>query len=243
MSRFSVCSSDVCIWIWRRADREMEAIDEYTGWSVRDVTKRNENTTKKNPLYYQLMVRTRVGGTPLSCPNTLTLMTGHGGRGTVHTARRSCNTWRTAFSEWHVQRPRWSVGGKLHSVVFVRTQVTWRTPTRKSLETSSPGNSRAMGWAQHGRTSDFCYVSSKNSRDFRGPWIMTCRMSSSLFLSRILPPVWDTIRPFSRNMLYHFTMSRCEGMWWQLYWRRKARWVLVTLKNCAYHTATRLNRL
>jgi hypothetical protein len=26
----------------------------------------------------------------------------------------------------------------------------------KSLEASSPGNSRTMGWAHHGRTSDFC---------------------------------------------------------------------------------------
>jgi hypothetical protein len=39
---------------------------------------------------------------------------------------------------------------------FVCTQVTWLTPTRKILEASSPGNSRAMGWAHHGRTSDFC---------------------------------------------------------------------------------------
>jgi hypothetical protein len=54
----------------------------------------------------------------------------HGGRGTIHTARTSC----TAFPEWSVQRPRWSsVDGQLHSVVLVRTQVTWRTPTRKSL--------------------------------------------------------------------------------------------------------------
>jgi hypothetical protein len=34
--------------------------------------------------------------------------------------------------------------------------VSWHTPTRKSLEASSPGNLRAMGWAHHGRTSDFC---------------------------------------------------------------------------------------
>jgi hypothetical protein len=81
----------------------------------------------------------------------------HGGRGTVHTARTSCATWRAAFPEWSGQRPRWpSVGGHLHSVVFVRTQVTWPTPTRRSLEVSSPGNSRAMGWAHHGSTSDFC---------------------------------------------------------------------------------------
>jgi hypothetical protein len=80
----------------------------------------------------------------------------HCGRGTVHTARTSCNTWRS-IREWYVHRPRWSVGGQLHSVVFVRTQVTWCTPTRKS-----PVNSRAMGWAHHSRTSDFCYVSSKN---------------------------------------------------------------------------------
>jgi hypothetical protein len=76
----------------------------------------------------------------------------HGGRGTVHTARTSFATWRAAFPEWSVQRPRWSsVGDHLHSVVFVCTQVTWRILTRKSL-----GNSRAMGWAHHGRTRDFC---------------------------------------------------------------------------------------
>jgi hypothetical protein len=81
----------------------------------------------------------------------------HGGCGTVHTEPISCATWRATFPEWSVQRPRWSsVGGQLHSVVFVHTQVTWRTPTRKSLEASSPWNSRAMGWAHHGRISDFC---------------------------------------------------------------------------------------
>jgi hypothetical protein len=77
--------------------------------------------------------------------------------GAVHTARRICPTWRAAFPEWPVQRPRGStVRGHLHSVVFVCTQVTWRTPTRISLDASSLGNSRAMGWAHHGRTSDFC---------------------------------------------------------------------------------------
>jgi hypothetical protein len=29
-------------------------------------------------------------------------------------------------------------------------------PPHESLEASSPGNSRAMGWAHHGRTTDFC---------------------------------------------------------------------------------------
>jgi hypothetical protein len=43
-------------------------------------------------------------------------------------------------------------------------------------------------------------------------------------------------RPFSRNMFYHFTISRCEGTWWQLYWHRKAHWVLVTLEDFAYRT-------
>jgi hypothetical protein len=81
----------------------------------------------------------------------------HSGRDTVHTARTSRATWRAAFPDWSVQRLLWSsVGGHLHSVVFVRTKVTWRTPTRKSLEASSPRNSRAMGWAHHGRTSDCC---------------------------------------------------------------------------------------
>jgi hypothetical protein len=32
-----------------------------------------ENAAEKNPLYYHLMVCTHVGGTPLSCPNTITL--------------------------------------------------------------------------------------------------------------------------------------------------------------------------
>jgi hypothetical protein len=86
------------------------------------------------------------------------------------------------------------------------------------------------------------HVSSKISRDFRGLWIMACRIPSFLFLSRNLPPVWGIVRPFSRNM-YHFAMSRCERTWWQLYWRRKARRVFVTLENFSYHTATRLNRL
>jgi hypothetical protein len=43
-----------------------------TGWSIWDV-KRNENVAEKNPLYYQLMVHTCVGRTPLLCSNTLTL--------------------------------------------------------------------------------------------------------------------------------------------------------------------------
>jgi hypothetical protein len=34
----------------------------------------------------------------------------------------------------------------------------------------------------------------------------------------------------------HFTMSRCEGTWWQLYCRRNARWFLVTLENFSYNT-------
>jgi hypothetical protein len=79
-----------------------------------------------------------------------------GGRRTVHTARTICITWRAAFPEWSVQMPRWSVVGQLHSVVFVGAQVTWRTPTRKRLEASSPGNSRAMGWAHQGLISDCC---------------------------------------------------------------------------------------
>jgi hypothetical protein len=80
------------------------------------------------------------------------------------------------------------------------------------------------------------FSTDKRRSDFHGLWIMACRMSSSLFLSRILPPVWGIVRPFSRNMLYHFTMSQCEGTWWQLYWCRKACWVLVTPKNFPYHT-------
>jgi hypothetical protein len=80
-----------------------------------------------------------------------------GGRGTVHTKRTSCATWRAAFPEWSVKTSQWSsVGDQLHSVVFVHTKVTWRTPIWKSLEASSPGNSWAMGWAHHGRTSDCC---------------------------------------------------------------------------------------
>jgi hypothetical protein len=77
---------------------------------------------------------------------------GHDRRGTVHTARTSCATWRTAFPEWSLYRPLWSsVGGQLHSVVFVRTQVTCRMPTRRSLEAS-----RSMGWAHHGSTFGCC---------------------------------------------------------------------------------------
>jgi hypothetical protein len=183
----------------------------------------------------------------------------HGGRGTVRITRTTCNTWRAAFLEWYGQRPQWSVGSQLHSVVSLRTQVTWRTPTRKSLEASSSGNSRAMGWVHHGRTSDCCICRlnqwfsifmrprpgkfflyktralyswcqgpavekrcCKHCRDFRGLWIMACRMSSFLSLSRTLPPVWGIVRPFSRSM-YYFTMSRRQGTWWQMYWRRKAR--------------------
>jgi hypothetical protein len=68
------------------------------------------------------------------------------------------------------KRPQWSsVGSHLHYVVFVCTQVTWDTPTRKSLEASSPGNSRAMQGALHGRNSDFCYVLPKNSHTVRAP--------------------------------------------------------------------------
>jgi hypothetical protein len=44
-----------------------------TEWSIWDVTTRNENVAEKNPLYYQLVVHTSVGGTPLLCHNTLTL--------------------------------------------------------------------------------------------------------------------------------------------------------------------------
>jgi hypothetical protein len=72
--------------------------------------------------------------------------------------------------------------------------------------------------------------------DFHGLWIMACRMSSSMFLSRTLLPVWGVVIPFSRSMLYHFTMSWCEGTWWQLYWHQKARSILATLVNFAYHT-------
>jgi hypothetical protein len=88
----------------------------------------------------------------------------HGGRGRVHTVRTSCATWRAPLPEWSMQRPLWSsVGGQLHSVVFVRTQVAWGTPTRKIPEASSPGNSRAMGWAHHGRASDCCMCRLKTS--------------------------------------------------------------------------------
>jgi hypothetical protein len=81
----------------------------------------------------------------------------HGGRGTVHTARTSCAMWCAAFPEWSFQRSRWSsIGGQLHSVVFVRTQVTWRTPTRKSVEAWSLGNSWAIALAHRGRTSECC---------------------------------------------------------------------------------------
>jgi hypothetical protein len=141
----------------------------------------------------------------------------HGGRGTIHTvhpARRSCATWRAAFPEWFVEWPRWSsVRCQLHSVVFVRTQVTWRTPTRKSLEASSPGNSQAMGWAHHGRTSDCCMCRLKTPATSVDPesWLAEC-----------LPPcschaffrLCEAVRPFSKNILHHFTMSRREGTCW-----------------------------
>jgi hypothetical protein len=87
------------------------------------------------------------------------------------------------------------------------------------------GPSRPHQWLFH--------VPSKNSRDFVGLWIMAYRMSSSPFLPRTPPAVWGIVRQFCRNMLYHFTLSQCEGTWWLLHWRRKARLVLVTLENFA----------
>jgi hypothetical protein len=124
----------------------------------------------------------------------------HGGRGTVYTARTSYATLRAAFPEWSGPRPRWSsVGGHRHSVVFVRRQVTWRTPTRKSLETWSPGNSRAMGWADQGRTSDCCMCRLKT------PALREPNVAERYCVGKW----WCPVRSFSRNM-YHFTMSRMK---------------------------------
>jgi hypothetical protein len=128
-----------------------------TEWPVWDVTKRNGNSAEINPLYYQLMVHIRVGWTPFSCPSTLTLNMTATADAAQFIPRGQVAPRGAEFPEWSVQRQRWcSVGGQLHSVGFVCTHVTLRTPTRKSLEASSPGNSRAMGWAHHGRTSDCC---------------------------------------------------------------------------------------
>jgi hypothetical protein len=128
----------------------------------------------------------------------------HGGRGTVHTVRKSCATWCAAF-------PEWSVRGYVHFVVFIRTQVTWRTPTRKSLAASSLGNSRAMGWAHHGRISDFCMCRLKTPR-------LPCTLNHGLPNVFLPVPVSRSSvcvrhsQTFPRNM-YHFSMSRCKGTW------------------------------
>jgi hypothetical protein len=55
---------------WRR---KVGCFNENTGWSVWDVTKINKNVAEKNLLYYQLMVHKRLGETPLSRHNKLTL--------------------------------------------------------------------------------------------------------------------------------------------------------------------------
>jgi hypothetical protein len=193
-----------------------------------------------NPLYYQLMVHICVGGTPLFLLNILThYHSKWPPRRTRHSSYRPDNLR-------HVARGISGVICAKAAVIFCRRSASFcglcpytsdltYPHTKKSGGVKSgefmghePGPSRPHQWMFH--------ASSKNTRDFRGLWITTCRMSSSLFLSRSLPPVWGIVRPFSRNMLHHFIMSRSEGTWWQLYWRRKARWVLVTLENFAYHT-------
>jgi hypothetical protein len=116
-------------------------VSKCTQWSVWDVTERNENVAEKIPYFLSVF------GT-YTCRKDTTFVSLHNntqhGRCTVYTSRTSCATWRAAFPEWYVQRSPWSIEGQLHSVVRVRTQMTWRTPTEKSLVASSPGNSRSI---------------------------------------------------------------------------------------------------
>jgi hypothetical protein len=67
------------------------------------------------------------------------------------------------------------------------------------------------------------------AQQLRRLWIMVGRITSAC--------VRHIVRPLSRNMLYHFTMPRCQGTWWQLYWRKSSLGLCNTRKFRIPHDA------
>jgi hypothetical protein len=78
------------------------------------------------------------------------------------------------------------------------------------------------------------FCADKRCSYFRGLRIMSCRMFSSQFLSRTLPCVRHSQTIFQEHVVPFHNVP----MWRDVvtYWRRKARWVLVTIENFTYHT-------